>query len=187
MELWVAKRIPAGLIDIANLEFDDLDTHDASVVSGLNNDGIVNKYDHGHRNSTLRIGDYNYWLAGIMYHFGLAANEYAGWDFKISSHENIQIADYENQQHFDWHNDVIPFSGPTDRKVTVVCLMTGTQNFVGGELLIKDPTKNSEIVKLPLEKGTMVAIPSALHHKVTKVTAGVRRSATLWLNGPCYR
>lgn len=187
MDLWVTKKIPAALIDVANLEFDDLDGHDASIVGGLNDAGIINQYDHGHRDSTLRIPDYNYWLAGIMYHFGLAANEYVGWNFKIDTHESIQVADYEKGQHFDWHNDVIPFSGSSDRKVTVICLMTDTPNFIGGELLIKDPTKNNEVIKLPLEKGTMVAIPSALHHKVNKITAGVRRSATLWLNGPCYR
>ena len=187
MDLWVTKQIPTALVDIANLEFDELESHDASVVGGMNDAGVINKYDYGHRSSTLRIPDYNYWLTGVMYHFGLAANEYAGWNFKVDGHECIQVADYKENQHFDWHNDVIPFSGPTDRKVTVVCLMTEKDLFEGGELLIKDPQVGNEIISLPLKKGTMVAIPSALHHKVNKVTAGIRRTATLWLNGPCYR
>lgn len=187
MDFWVIKQLPPVLMDVANIEFNSLNTYEAGVVDeyGVENGKIG--YDHNRRNSTLRSVDFDHWLNGLMYYFGISFNLNNGWGFKIDTHEKMQVADYSEGQHFDWHADVIPFSGPLDRKVSVVCLMTDPAEYTGGELQIMNPRNEKDLITIPLQKGTMVAFPSALKHRVTKVTAGVRRSATLWLNGPCYR
>lgn len=187
MNLWLTKQLPPVLIDVANIDFNNLETYDAGIVDEIGVENAKISYDHGRRKSTLRSVDFDHWLNGVMYYFGISFNLNVGWDFKIDTHEKMQVADYIEGQHFDWHADVIPFSGPTDRKVTVVCLMTDPAEYSGGELQLMNPSNEKETITIPLQKGTMVAFPSALKHRVTKVTAGVRRSATLWLNGPCYR
>ena len=186
MNLWLTKQLPPVLIDVANIDFNNLETYDAGIVDEIGVENAKISYDHGCRNSTLRSVDFDHWLNGLMYYFGIASNLKAGWNFNINIHENLQIADYAEDQHFEWHVDVIPFSGPTDRKVTVVCLMTDPAEFSGGEFQIMNPS-TKEAITIPLQKGSMVVFPSALKHRVTKVTAGVRRSATLWLDGPCFR
>jgi PKHD-type hydroxylase len=39
----------------------------------------------------------------------------------------------------------------------------------------------------PLVKGSMIAFPSILEHRVTPVLSGVRYSATMWFNGPRFK
>jgi len=39
----------------------------------------------------------------------------------------------------------------------------------------------------PLEKGTIIAFPSILEHRVIPVTSSIRYSATMWFNGPRFR
>ena len=71
----------------------------------------------------------------------------------------------------------------TDRKITVICLMNDPSEFEGGELQIRlygDFTPE-------LKKGSLIAFPSVLEHRVTPVTKGVRYSATMWLSGPRFR
>jgi PKHD-type hydroxylase len=58
--------------------------------------------------------------------------------------------------------------------------------FEGGELQLQHPRK-SEIETIPLVKGSIVAFPSYVLHRVTPIISGRRRSATLWLNGPRFR
>jgi len=36
-------------------------------------------------------------------------------------------------------------------------------------------------------KGSILVFPSALFHRVTPTTAGVRRSLVSWIEGPCWR
>ena len=187
MDFWAIKQLPPELIDVANAEFDALETYDAGIVGEMYVENAKIRYDHEQRNSTLRTADFDHWFAGLMYYFGISSNLKAEWNFKIDTHENMQIADYAADQHFDWHMDVIPFSGPTDRKVTVIALLADPTDYIGGKFQIMNPNNDKELITIPLQKGMMVAFPSALKHRVTKVTAGVRRSATLWLDGPCYR
>lgn len=179
-KFWYTHQIPSEVIDIANREFDLIEPYDAQVVRAQTD--VTN---YAHRNSTLRTPEFGHWFSGILYKFGLLANGH--WQFKIDSEENLQVADYGEDQHFDWHMDVIPFSGPTDRKLTVVCLMTDPDIYIGGHFQIQNPHDDTDVYTVPLQKGTMIVFPSVVRHRVTPVAQGIRRSATMWLTGPCYR
>jgi PKHD-type hydroxylase len=174
------KQLPPEVVDLANQEFDQLEPYDGKVVT-LGQPVV----DYKQRHSTLRAPEFGHWFSGIMYQFGILANEH--WQFKIDGQEGMQVADYSDGQHFDWHMDVMPFSGPTDRKVSVVCLMTDPQEYLGGAFQIRGMQEQEDVKTVPLEKGTVIAFPSILWHTVTPVLQGVRRSTTLWLTGPCYR
>lgn len=174
------KQLPPEVVDLANKEFDLLDVHDGKVVTG--GQSVVN---YKHRKSTLRSAEFGHWFSGALYQFGVIAN--ANWGFNIDGQEVMQVADYTEGQHFDWHADLIPFSGPTDRKVSVVCLMTDPDTYEGGEFQIRNFQDGSEVHTVPLKKGSVIAFPSAVWHTVTPVVRGVRRSTTLWLTGPCFR
>lgn len=166
--------IPEVLCDLAVKDFVEVSPIDA----GVSTDILVN---HEVRNTTVRFIEENHWMTGVMYHIGLQANKFHDWDFDVNSFENIQYAEYENGQHYNWHIDTFLLSKrPLDRKITVICLLNGTKEFEGGELQIK-----GEII--PLEKGSVVAFPSFYPHRVTSVTQGIRRSATLWVTGPAFR
>lgn len=180
-EFWATYQIPPEVIDLANREFDQVPTYDAQVVTGG-----VDITNYAQRNSTLRVPQFEHWFSGILYRFGMVTNNNL-WQFKIDSHETLQVADYGEDQHFDWHMDVIPFSGPTDRKITVVCLLSDPADYYGGHLQVQNPRDDKDVHTIALQKGTMVVFPSVIRHRVTPVAQGTRRSATMWLTGPCYR
>ena len=179
MDLWSLLNVPPSLCDSASKDFDELPAMDSRVMS---EEAVVN---HDHRDSTLRFAGHDHWLTGIMQHHGMLANINAGWEFHINSQESIQGADYVKGQHFNWHVDTILLSGnELDRKLTLIMLLN--DGFEGGELQLQHPRK-SEIETIPLVKGSIVAFPSYVLHRVTPIISGRRRSATLWLNGPRFR
>jgi PKHD-type hydroxylase len=94
----------------------------------------------------------------------------------------VQFAEYGPEQHYAWHTDTFTLSGkPIERKVSVVCLLN--DDFEGGEFEVR--LYNN--YQAPLKKGTMIAFPSILEHRVVPVTSGIRYSATVWFNGPRFR
>ena len=140
--------------------------------------------DHAHRNTSIRFAGPNHWFDSHLRATAMQGNQVCGWGFHVTDNENIQYAEYGPEQHYNWHVDVFPLSGlPMDRKLTAVCLLNDPSEFTGGEFQIR---LYSEYVA-PLTKGSVIAFPSFLEHRVTPVTSGVRKSATMWLRGPRFR
>ena len=180
MNFYSLHQLPPTLMEVANADCSTFETYQGKLA------GKDIYLDSAQRDSTLRIPNVNnYWLGGLLYYYGLLANDQ--WGFNINNHEPIQIADYGKSQHFNWHSDLIPLSGALDRKLTVVCMMSDRDNFTGGELMIRNPREYNDVQTIPLQQGTIVTFPSFLEHIVTPVESGLRRTATMWLNGPCFR
>jgi PKHD-type hydroxylase len=174
------KRIPYQLCDIAGALYESTKAHDAAM--NPDTDTVLN---HALRNTTVYFGEAWDWFGAVLYSAGLEGNVKNQWDFYINSHEAVQFAVYNENQHYDWHVDTFLLSGQQlDRKVTVVCLMNDPSEFEGGVLELqfhgKTYTPN-------LRKGSVVVFPSYILHRVTPVTKGVRKSATLWLSGPAFK
>jgi PKHD-type hydroxylase len=94
----------------------------------------------------------------------------------------VQFAEYGPEQHYAWHTDTFALAGkPTDRKITIVCLLN--DEFEGGQFQVRLYNDYTA----PLEKGTIIAFPSILEHRVIPVTSGIRYSATMWFSGPRFR
>lgn len=141
-------------------------------------------HNHAQRNTTVRFINSDHWFSYLMQGVAREANHACRWNLELTGNENIQFAEYGVNQHYDWHIDTFPLGYQTvDRKISVVCLLSGPEEFNGGDLEIKLYNE----YKVPLEKGMLVAFPSILQHRVTAVTSGLRRTATMWVTGPCYK
>lgn len=150
-------------------------------AAAMGEDGDYNSNQH--RNTTVRFVTQEHWLTTAMRSFGEDANVQCDWNYAITGNENIQFAEYAPGQHYNWHVDVFPLGFQKfDRKITVITLLSDPTEYKGGDLFVR----LYQDYKVPLTKGTMIAFPSILEHMVTKVTTGVRYSATMWINGPCF-
>lgn len=176
--IWYLREIPAELCDLAVGDFLKVPPKDAN----MGKDGEVT--NHEQRNTTIRFIERGHWFSYLMHGIAQEANLVCGWQYEISGHENIQFGEYGPDQHYDWHVDVFPLAHSTlDRKVSVVCLLSDPSDFEGGELEVKLYSD----YKAPLKKGTVIAFPSILQHRVTPVISGLRRSAVVWMTGPRFK
>jgi PKHD-type hydroxylase len=159
-------------------EFDAIPAKDAAM--GQNGETT----EHKHRNTTVRFAPEGHWFGERMYMHALEANTVCKWDYDITGHENVQYGQYGPNQHYGWHTDTFTLSGnPSDRKLSVVCMLSDPDEFEGGEFLMRLYNE----YKPELKKGTLMAFPSILEHQVLPVTKGLRKSAVIWAYGPRFR
>ena len=176
--IWHLGQIPPPVCDWATAGYLTLEPKDASM--GSNGEEL----SHIHRNTTVRFAPIDDWFGHMLRGFGLHANKACNWGFELTGHEAVQYAHYGPEQHYNWHIDNFPLMGlSTDRKVSVVCLMCDPSEFEAGELQFRFRQEYTA----PLVKGSVIAFPSIIEHRVTPVTSGLRASATMWLNGPRFR
>lgn len=176
LPIWYLGEISPDLCDRVINELSAIDAKDATL-------GIEGKDQNTATRSTkIRFAGPGYWLENTYKKLVEDANKACGWQYDITSNEAIQFAEYSHDQHYTWHCDTFVLSGkPTDRKITVVCLLN--DDFEGGEFEVR----LNATYKAPLKKGTMIAFPSILDHRVTPVLSGKRYSATAWFSGPRFR
>jgi len=178
MNIYRLGEIPPSVCDSARVLFDTQSMGDGRLDSDLH----VSYLD---RHCEVGFAPHDHWFAGVLAHFGLMANEKEGWDLNVGGYEQIQLATYKKDQHFNWHIDTMVLSEqPIDRKITVVCLLNNIQEFRGGEFEMKF---KSELYCPALKKGSVIAFPSFISHRVAPVMQGARYTATLWLTGPKFR
>jgi PKHD-type hydroxylase len=176
MNIYRTTRIPPIVCDSA--EFDRTDMEQGALDSDLH----LNSDD---RNCLVGFAEQDHWFAGIMANFGMLCNTQEGWGLVIGGYEPIQLASYNVLDHFNWHIDTLLLSNaPLDRKITVICMLSDPEEFDGGELELRF---KSELCQPVLKKGTLIAFPSFISHRVAPVMQGVRHTATLWLTGPKFR
>lgn len=175
LPLWYLEQLHKDHVQAALNEFELLEKREASM--GVNGDFN----NQTQRNTTVAFGDLKSSITQQLVSFGMVANSECKWDYKIDRNEAVQYASYGIGQHYNWHTDTFTLSGKdTDRKVTVVCLLNDPLEFEGGEFQIR---LYNEYVA-PLKKGSIIAFPSIIEHRVTPVLRGIRKSATVWLSGP---
>lgn len=178
LPIWYLGKLDAETCDQAKNDLLKFPFQDAAM--GINGD----VKQESQRKTNVVFAPFDFWLGKEMEKIATEANSVCKWDYDIPSREAIQFAEYKPGQHYDWHVDYFPLAGgETDRKVSVVCLLNDPDEFEGGVFQIR---LYSEFVA-PLEKGTIIAFPSILEHRVTPVTSGVRYSATMWFHGPRFR
>lgn len=178
LPIWYLGKLDPETCDQAKNELLAFPFHDASM--GVN--GEVKQ--ESQRKTNVVFAPFDFWLGKEMESLANTGNKECRWNYDIPSREAIQFAEYKPGQHYDWHVDYFPLAGgETDRKVSVVCLLNDPSEFEGGIFQMR---LYSEF-NAPLEKGSMIAFPSILEHRVTPVTSGVRYSATMWFHGPRFR
>ncbi len=93
------------------------------------------------------------------------------------------IYDSSNQGEYDWHNDSV-IDQMFDIKLTGL-LNVSTENYSGGEFLIFNGIE--EEIKEFSKPGSILLFPSWVPHKVSPVSAGCRKTVTMFFTGPCLK
>lgn len=178
LPIWYLGSVPQDICDKAVADFAATPAREATM--GAEGE----EFNHQFRNTTVHFAESNHWFEDYMTNVAFLGNKACGWEYHVTGNENIQFAEYGPEQHYRWHVDTFQLSGlPTDRKLTVVCLLNDSSEFEGGELKLRMYSEYTA----PLVKGTVIAFPSIVEHCVTPILSGTRYSATMWLNGPRFR
>ena len=82
--------------------------------------------------------------------------------------------------HFHWHDDYSHEASESPRKLTVVIQLSDGSEYEGGNLEIFGAVTTSA----PRDRGSVICLPSFVPHRVTPVTAGVRKIVVAWIAGP---
>lgn len=98
--------------------------------------------------------------------------------------ENFQYTVYQGDEsgHYDWHVDQGPFPAP--RKLSLSLQLSDASAYEGCDLQFQ---AGYRIETAPRERGTVIAFPSYVLHRVTPITAGTRKSLVVWITGPKFR
>lgn len=100
--------------------------------------------------------------------------------------EPVQDAEYPAGGHYAaWHVDSSAGSLTEARELTIVAMVSPQEQFEGGELEVKVPSRGSKnglkVQKVRLEAGEAIVFPAKkLLHRVKKVTKGHRRTLVYW-------
>jgi len=161
----------------------------APVDAGIGLGGVQSP---GYRISEIRWISINdsraAFLKEILWYYATEANKNA-FGFDINYLPDVQYTKYKatNNGKYDWHHDVFWINTTTQhRKLSVVIQLSDPSEYEGGNFEF-----HPEYDQLPADriraKGTVIVFPSFLHHRVTQVTSGIRKSAVCWFEGPKFR
>lgn len=108
--------------------------------------------------------------------------QYYKYNIYADLREALQYTIYESRQggHYDWHVDH-GAGGADARKISLSVQLSEPNAYQGCDLELNfgDGT-----VAAPRARGTVVAFASYVLHRVSPVTAGVRKSLVAWVSGP---
>lgn len=156
------------------------------AIVGIGNGG--SEYDKDIRRSKIRWVNDDPELRNMIWDYGLIANDNA-FGFDIINKFDIQYTTYHgsNSGCYKWHDDnSFQREGYYDRKVSFVIQLNDSSEYEGGKFEFKI---NGKILSPEgfEKKGSIIAFPSFLTHRVTNVTKGTRNSLVSWIQGPHFR
>jgi PKHD-type hydroxylase len=125
-------------------------------------------------------------ISNCVNQFFNSNNENFGYDLFSLMDSNFLIYnlyDSTKKGHYDWHKDASEKFN-IDTKLTALINLS-EKKFDGGDFILNDG--NEEIIDKFKNPGSMLMFKSFTLHKVTPVTSGVRKTLTLFLNGPKLR
>ncbi len=100
----------------------------------------------------------------------------------------MQFTQYALNQHYDWHVDVHEgMESMEHRKLSAVLMLTGPDEYEGGELELNIGGNPETAMALKPPAGTVVFFYSHIPHRVRPVTKGERASLVVWALGPKVR
>lgn len=98
--------------------------------------------------------------------------------------ENFQYTIYHGTEggHYDWHVDQGALN--IQRKLSLSLQLSDSSQYEGCDLQFHAGNK---IETAPRERGTVIAFPSYVLHRVTPVVSGTRKSLVVWVTGPKFK
>ncbi|MES2473073.1 MAG: 2OG-Fe(II) oxygenase [Pseudomonadota bacterium] len=100
----------------------------------------------------------------------------------FSEHFQYTVYDGAAGGHYDWHVDQGPLH--VRRKLSMTVQLSEAASYEGCDLQFNAGNK---VEDAPRERGSAIAFPSHVLHRVTPVTSGTRRSMVVWVTGPKFR
>jgi PKHD-type hydroxylase len=107
------------------------------------------------------------------------------WQFDITGFsENFQYTVYQGDEggHYDWHVD--QGGGGERRKLSLSLQLSDPCGYDGCDLEFHAANYRESA---PRTRGTVIAFPSYVLHRVTPITRGVRKAVVAWITGPKFR
>lgn len=125
------------------------------------------------------------WLTQRLEDMVLRLNaEFFRYDlFGLSESFQYTVSDGSEGGGFDWRNDHGPAPGES-RKISLCLQLSGEGAYQGGDLELHC---DGHVQSAPRTRGTLIAFPSYMLHRVTPVRTGARKSLHLWAVGPQFR
>jgi PKHD-type hydroxylase len=161
--------------------------------------GVVVSTDGGHtvsnhRKSEIKFlepNNVNYWIFEKLGKVATDINDrYYG--FELTGFDAIQYTEYNSQGHkYDWHMDLITGPGKGNnlnltRKLTIIVPLSYTNEYTGGDFQIQNGLPEDPM-SIDQTRGTVIAFPSFMIHRVTPILTGVRKSLVIWIVGPKFK
>lgn len=149
-------------------------------------------YDKTIRNSQVSWLPLNNDTQWIYDRIGGIVTELNGQFFQFDMYgfaEEIQYTVYHGNEnineasHYTWHMDK-GNAAMCPRKLTVSIQLSDPSEYDGGNLELF--TESSPTI-LKKQQGMLYTFPSYVVHRVTPVTAGIRRTLVVWLTGPKFK
>jgi len=165
-------------------EMDGLIAEHASLQDkGLLGAGGVDPKIRRSRVALLKPDERHGWLYRRIWE-GAGDMNRACFNVEVDSIGAVQIACYhaDDEGHYDWHLD---FSNLAPRrKISISVQLSDPADYEGGDL---EFSLGDGFYKGEAARGTVIAFPSFVLHRVTPVTRGVRWSLVAWITGPRWR
>jgi PKHD-type hydroxylase len=125
------------------------------------------------------------WLYARLEELALALNkEFYSFDL-YGLTEALQYTVYDDKEggHYGWHvdlggNDVEP------RKISISLQLTDPARYTGCDLVLE---AGNGTYRAERARGTLIAFPSYVLHRVTPIESGIRKSLVIWVAGPVFR
>jgi PKHD-type hydroxylase len=99
--------------------------------------------------------------------------------------EAFQYTVYEGTEggHYGWHIDMGE-KNYEPRKISLSLQLSEPSDYEGGDLVLEAGDGPYRAEKA---RGTLIAFPSYVLHRVVPVSAGTRKSLVIWVSGPEFR
>jgi len=159
-----------------------LPIEDAKILGG---DGIN---DHSVRKSEVRWANKDSELREIIWEYGNVANKKA-FGFDITNKFDIQFTTYKgkDKSYYTWHTDNNWLSeGYYDRKISLIIQLSDPSDYEGGKFEFETDEKIISPEGFE-KKGSIIAFPSFMKHRINPITKGTRHSLVTWIEGPHFR
>jgi PKHD-type hydroxylase len=125
------------------------------------------------------------WLYARLENLVLGLNsQFYGFDL-YGLVEAFQYAVYDGAEggHYDWHVDM----GGQDvepRKISLSLQLTDAAAYTGCDLELE---AGKGTYRAERARGTLIAFPSYVLHRVSPIQSGIRKSLVIWASGPAFR
>jgi PKHD-type hydroxylase len=110
--------------------------------------------------------------------------------FDLTGFDYFQYTEYQsNGDHYNYHADILfgnklPPEALHTRKLSLSLILSDPSEYEGGEF---EFLYSSTPMTVPQKRGSIIAFPSWMVHRVAPLTSGLRKSLVYWVVGPKFK